>query len=222
MERRQLESDRRTLREGEGGEAVGKAVSFSDQPSDICDREEWYPRGRAFTPKGSNNKAQGRERSERTLGIYHISDGNSVRVPQTQASVPDVPLIYGHAILATQTTKFILVRFRLMMLLLLRYIRLSNIEVIGTERERTVAVLLMEVADMGLFDLDPFRRIAFQFADKARDVESLRQPHQQMHVVRDAADNDGRAILILANAGEIGVHAIAKCLVGQEWLAVPC
>ena len=39
-----------------------------------------------------------------------------------------------------------------MVLFLIGNIRLADVEVIGAERERTVAVLPMEVADLGPFD----------------------------------------------------------------------
>jgi hypothetical protein len=70
------------------------------------------------TPKGFDSKAQGRERSERTLGTSQ----KQPRTPKgfhSPLSIPNVTFVDRDTVLLTKPPEFILERFRLVMFYLI-------------------------------------------------------------------------------------------------------
>ena len=103
-----------------------------------------------------------------------------------------------------------------MMVRLLLDVILQRIHVRWTDRERPVSCLLMKLREVGLLRLDPFRRVALQFADQGRDFDRFPKATKNMNVVFRPAIDQRRTIQVLANAREIGVGAGAEVLVSQE------
>lgn len=83
----------------------------------------------------------------------------------------------------------------------------TNIFHVGlTNRERTVTVLPMEMCELCVFRLDPFRRTGLEFLNNILERVVLRKQKQNGHLVVGATHNDRRAIPVSQDSTQVRVR----------------
>src|SRR5262245_55937097 len=93
-----------------------------------------------------------------------------------------------------------------MVLRLLGYVLSHRLDVAVANRKRTVPVLPVEVEQLGALRLEPLGRLALQLADEFGNGERSRQPAQDVNMVVNPADAEGRAFEVPARAAKIVVQ----------------
>ena len=77
-----------------------------------------------------------------------------------------------------------------------------------------------EISGLQELLFEPFRRLAFQFANQVCDRDCSSEMEQQVNMVGDSADDDRRAIPVSTNSAEIGVHFRSIIRQLQEWTTI--
>ena len=84
------------------------------------------------------------------------------------------------------------------------------------DRKCSVPGLPSERFELRAFLLDPDRRYPFQFLDPLGQCDRSRFACQQVNVIFDTANNDGRTIQGVRCASEFGVHLISDVWVFEK------
>jgi hypothetical protein len=90
----------------------------------------------------------------------------------------------------------------------------------GAYGKVSVTVLPIEVLQLRLDILDPFGGVSLDVSDKSCDSNCLREAAKDMDVIFSAADIKGRAFLVVANPGQIGMQAQSKFAIGEKCVTV--
>jgi hypothetical protein len=133
---------------------------------------------------------------------------------------PDVFLVVIDAVFSQQPKKLMLKRFRAMMLFLIPNALFQAIQVRRTHRERSVSTLPLKCVKVWGLGLQPFGRIAFEFANQLGRRARLAELAKNVDVVLDTAHEQGRRVLLAAGANEIPVEAGSDFFVPQERFSV--
>ena len=78
----------------------------------------------------------------------------------------------------------------------------------------------MKVVQRPIFDLDPLRRLFLETLDEICDRDRPSEATEDMDVVLDSSDDQGRRIQISTGTYQVGMQFIPKRPVAQEWNAV--
>lgn len=100
-----------------------------------------------------------------------------------------------------------------MMLGLIFNVRHERVDVRWADREGAVPVLPCEPPKARILRLDPFRRIAFEFPNKTRNFERLRQPAEGVYMIFDSAYFHRGTALMIADAREVSMRSRSEFLV---------
>jgi hypothetical protein len=130
-----------------------------------------------------------------TLG--DVSDGDD--------SIPNIFLIPFDLVFAQHRAQLVLKSNLPMMLLLSGDVFLHLFKVGLAHGEIRVAALPLEVGVIATAFFQPEVRDTFQFLHPFGLREGATEPRQHMHMIRHAADLDGRAIELFGDAAEIRV-----------------
>jgi hypothetical protein len=126
----------------------------------------------------------------------------------TFASIPNIPFIPLDALLSQHHAVFILERFRPVMLGLMANVINHCICVRLAHGKRTIARLPMKHGKLRPFLADPDRGGTFHFLHPICQRGRATDPRQNVNVIRNAANGDGRTIQLSRNSPEVGVHRI--------------
>src|SRR5215813_13733279 len=89
-----------------------------------------------------------------------------------------------------------------------------------TDGKRTVSGLPMKSLQLRHVLLDPLRTIAFDLANQRRHVDGAAQSIENVYVVGDPTNGDRRALVLLADPGQVGVDSLPKDCFHQQGLSV--
>lgn len=134
--------------------------------------------------------------------------------------IPDVALIPFESVFAKEVAELVLEGDGLVVLFLIGDVDADGLGMAGADGEGAVAVLPVEVGQVGNLGFDPWSGFAFQLFDQMSDRDRAAEPAEDVDVVGDAADAEDGAIELVAFAAEDLVGFFADDRIVKPGMAV--